>query len=160
MSTTPSSIVSYTDILEIKSELGLQQNNLGQWIMWQIPIDGEVIEHYVQQANEQTTNKFGNLSGNGTIFPLAKQYATKWATLHLVQTLSFNWQISGMAMGVGNLSINRLPALQAAANMIIDIKTKELAELYNMLVDTSMILIDSYTSTSPYIQTGGSFFFP
>ena len=151
-------IVSYTDILEIKSELGIQQDSNGQWIMWQIPIDGEVLQHYTSQANEQTTTMFGDLSGNALLYALAKQYATKWASLRIVQTMTINWQISGMQMGLGNLNINRLPALQAAAQMVTARLTEDLNNIYVKLCDVSVV--NSYTTTSPYIQSKGGWFWP
>lgn len=154
-----STAVNYTDILEIKSELGLQQDTNGNWLMWQIPIDGEVIQHYAQQANEQTTMKFGDLSSASPLFfSYGKQYATKWAALRLIQMMSLNWQVSGMRMGLGNLSIDRLPALMAAANMIVARLTEDLQNLYVQLSDVTAI--NSYTTQSPYIITGGSMFWP
>jgi hypothetical protein len=156
-----STIVPYTDILEIKSELGLQQDTNGNWLLWQIPVDGEVIQHYVDQGNQQTTMKFGDLSGAGPLFfGYGKQYATKWAALRLIQTMTITWQVSGMQMGVGNITINRLPALQAAANMIIARLTEDLNNIYVQLVDVSMSFPNAYQNTSPYISTGGSLFWP
>ena len=153
MSSAPG-IISYCDIYEVKSELGLGQDSLGNWIVWGLSIDPEIVQHYVVQANEVSTNLFGDLTTSVVLFPLAKQYATKVASLRLIQTMSVNWIVTGLQVQLGDVGFNRLPALQAGAALILERLKTDIDKLYVMLSDVTVI--NAYQPSSPYVVTGGS----
>ena len=116
----------------------------------------DVINTFVKQANEQTTILFGDLTKTNS-YGLAKQYATWRAVLNMIETMTISWVISGMPVTVGDISIQRLSAMQAATVELKENTLRELARLYIMLSDFSYP--NNYQSPSPFVDTGGQMFF-
>lgn len=143
---------AYTDIYEVQSELGLVQDANNNWLLWQVPVNVEVLQHHVDYANIQTTRIASGDIG------LAKLYATKYAALHIVQEMAVGWQISGLQANLGNVSINRLPAMQAAAALVIPRLEADLRDLYQKMC--SIDTVQGGLPQSPYIVTGGSSYWP
>ena len=108
-STTPFPI-EYCNTQLVVNEMNLQQysGDPTKYLIWQVPTSVNIINTFVNQANEMTTINFGDLRQSADRFALARQYATKKASLLLVDEMSINWVISGFPVTVGNISINRL----------------------------------------------------
>lgn len=158
-----SSTVTYCSPVDIIQELNLQRdpNNPDSYLLWQIATTYDILDRFAFQANTFTTNLFGDLSTNAQYLPLAQQYASKWASLRVAQQMAINWQVSGFRVGVGNVSVDRLPALEAAMAQVKERLTEDLSKLYTILASVSgLTTVDSYDPHSPYIVTRGQGFFP
>jgi hypothetical protein len=153
-----SNVVIYTTNTQIANELGLTTDNNGNYYLWQVPTAPSVVDNFVTQANQFTTALFGDLSTDLTLFPLAQMFASKWAALRLVEQLAINWQVSGLRSNLGNIGIDRLPALTAAATAVTTRLKEDLNRLYMTLVNVNEGIINSWQPGSPYIVTGGSAF--
>jgi hypothetical protein len=151
--------VTYTDKNNLITELNLQQDssNPNNYILWAIPTSSDVISYYVNQANEYTTQVFGDLSSSDS-FPLAKQFATKMASLWLIQNMSTNIALSGVRLGVGAVSVERLPALNDAFTKLEASLKEQIDRLYQMLCQVESF--DAYHPSSPYITTRGQSWIP
>jgi hypothetical protein len=138
--------------------LNLQQSatDPNKYVIYAIPTSVDVINTFVKQANEQTTILFGDLTKTNS-YGLAKQYATWRAVLNMIETMTISWVISGMPVTVGDISIQRLSAMQAATVELKENTLRELARLYIMLSDFSYP--NNYQSPSPFVDTGGQMFF-
>lgn len=146
--------IPYCNTQDVVKQLGLQQSTTdpSKYIIYAIPTSADIINTFVKQANEQTTILFGDLT-KSTLYGLAKQYATWRAVLNLIETMTVNWVISGIPVTVGDISIQRLTAMQTATVELKENANRELARLYIML--SEMDFPSNYQSSSPYIDTGG-----
>jgi hypothetical protein len=151
--------VAYCDTQDLVKQLNLQQSAIdpNKYIIWQIPTSVDVINTFVKQANEQTTAMFGDRTLTQS-YGMTKQYATWRAVLNLIETMTVNWVISGLPITVGDISIQRLGAMQAATIEIKERAKEELIRLYNLL--TEFDFPNNYQSPSPYVDMGGQMFFP
>lgn len=149
--------VEYTDAQQVIKLLALKQDSTdsNKYIVWAIPISLDVINQFVKYGNEQTTALWGNLT-NSPSLGLARQYATWRAVLNLIETMTLQWTVSGMPVTVGDISIQRLQAMQAASAEFKARAEIEVWRIYVLLSD--MAFPQNYQSPSPYIQTGGGMF--
>ena len=140
-------------------ELNLQQDqsNPNNYFLWQISTPLDVINHFVNQSNEYTTNLFGDTRTAANAYALCKQYAVKKAALYLVQEGAINWQVSGLRAQLGNLSVDRLAALKEAATLVSTRLEQEIYRLYIMLSD--IVTVNAYAPISPLIDVHGSTFY-
>jgi hypothetical protein len=147
--------IEYTNTQQLVAELNLQQSSSDptKYLVWQIPTSVNILNNFVNQANEITTVNFGDLTQSADGFSLARQYASKKAALILIQEMTINWAISGMPVTVGNISINRLQAMQAASEPLRAILTAQLQDIYIKL--SNFDFTQNYQPSSPYILTSG-----
>lgn len=152
--------VVYTDLQSVVTELNLQQqqDNPTSYLLYAIPTSQDIINYYVNQANNYTLSLFGDLSSDPTRFSLAKMYATKLASLWIVQNTASNIIFSGIRMGVGAISVDRLPAIESAFEKLQASLRDQLTRLYNLL--SSIETVDSYRPSSPYIVSKGQSWMP
>jgi hypothetical protein len=150
--------VVYTDASYVIRELNLQQSTTDptQYYVWLIPTSVDTINQFVLQANEYATALWGDLTSNETSFKLARQYATKLASLRLLQEQALNWQISGMQMGLGNLTISRLNALERALKEVKQRLMEDLNKIYTLLSEVEMH--NNYQPRNIYEVTHGSMY--
>jgi len=159
MSITVPFPIEYTNTALLIKELNLQQVSADptKYLVWQIPTSVDILNNFVNQANERATVTFGDQRTNTLFFALIRQYATKRAALIMIGEMTINWVISGLPVTVGNISIARLQAMQGAS---VEVKARlklELQEIYIKLSDISVT--QNYQSPSPYVDTGGSIYF-
>jgi hypothetical protein len=154
MSTTPFPI-EYTDTEQVTKEINLRQDpsDPTKYFVWQIPTSVDVINNFVRQANEKATVNFGDMRNSPDRFALGRQYATKKASLLILDEMSVNWIISGFPVTVGNISINRLQAIVEASKPV---RARLEAELWDIYIKLSNFEVtNNYQSPSPYVDTGG-----
>ena len=150
--------IPYCDTQDLVKQLNLQQSSTdpNKYVIYAIPTSVDIINTFVKQANEQTTILFGDRTQSPS-YGLAKQYATWRAVLNLIETMTINWIISGLPVTVGDISIQRLTAMQTATIELKENANRELARLYIML--SEMDFPSNYQSPSPYVDMGGQSFF-
>ena len=151
--------VPYCSTQDLIKQLNLQQavTDPNKYIVWQIPTSVDILNTFVAQANVQATALWGDLT-NSAQFGLAQQWSIWRAVLNLIETMTVNWVISGLPVTVGDISISRLAAMQAASESIKVRAETELKRIYVLLSEFSFP--QNYQSPSPYIFTGGSAWYP
>jgi hypothetical protein len=155
MSTLSTNVpIPYCDAQDLVKQLNLQQSatDPNKYIVYAIPTSVDILNTFVKQANEQTTALWGDLTKSNN-YSLARQYAIWRAVLNMIETMTINWVIAGIPVTVGDISINRLGAMQAATVELKENANRELARLYIML--SEMDFPSNYQSPSPYVDTGG-----
>lgn len=152
-------MVAYTDVPSVVTELNLQKStdNPTMYLLYAIPTSEDVISNYVAQANEVTTQMFGDLTGSDQ-FNLAKIFATKLASLWLIQVMASNIVFSGARLGVGAVTVERLPAIESAFEKLEASLNEQLRRIYIML--TGVEVVDSYSPSSVYIPSRGQTWMP
>ncbi len=148
--------IPYVDTQDLIKQLNLQQSSTDptKYLVWQIPTSVDILNTFVAQSNVQTTQLFGNLTQSPQ-YGLAQQYAIWRAVLNLIETMTVNWVISGLPVTVGDISINRLQAMQGASTEIKERASNELHRLYILLSEFSFP--QNYQPSSIYIYNGGGF---
>jgi hypothetical protein len=149
----------YCGLSDLIQELALVRDDdvPNRYIIWQVPVEQDTLDHFVTQANQWTTTLFGSINqvSSPSTYALAVQYATKWASLRLLQTMATQWQVSGLPLTVGGITIARLPALQAAMTETKERLTQDLNKLYIMLSSIDIIDSGSQLPHSTYLDTHG-----
>jgi len=155
MSSVPPTLVQYCNTQDLVRLLNLQQSitDPNKYLVWQIPTSVDILNTFVRYANEQTTATWGDLTISPQL-PLARQYAVFTAALNMIETMTINWVISGLPVAIGDISINRLQAMQAATVEVKERFKEEIGILYVKLSEISFP--NNYQSPSPYVDFGGS----
>ena len=155
MSSVPPAIVQYCNTQDLVRLLNLQQSSTdpNKYLVWQIPTSVDILNTFVRYSNEQTTATWGDLT-QSSLLPLARQYAVFIAALNMIETMTVNWVISGLPVTIGDVSINRLQAMQAATVEVKERFKEEIGILYVKLSEISFP--NNYQSPSPYVDFGGS----
>ena len=147
----------YTDLTNLIMELALRAdpNNDGYYYLWEVSISEAVLQHYVQQANEYTYKLFEDVTDNAEKLYLARQYATKLAALRLLSNMTYQWSVSGVRAGLGNISVDRLAAMREALNVVRDRLERDLEYLYKAII-TLKVEKECGEARRPYAEIGGS----
>lgn len=147
--------IPYCNTQDLVRLFNLQQSSTdpNKYLVWQIPTSVDILNTFVRYANEVTTITWGDLT-QSPMLALARQYATFKAALNMIEVMTVNWVISGLPVSLGDVSINRLQAMQAATVELKERLKEEIATLYVKMSEIDFP--NNYQSPSPYVDFGGS----